>query len=74
MPTAVTRIRPDQAAFFGCLYYAALRPEEAVAHHAADCQLPSCGWGQLTLTHSTPQAPPRKHFPAGNYILEMLRI
>jgi integrase len=27
----VTRIRPELAAFFGCLYYAALRPEEAVA-------------------------------------------
>jgi hypothetical protein len=25
----VSRIRPDLAAFFGCLYYAALRPEEA---------------------------------------------
>ncbi len=25
---AVTRLRPDLAAFFGCLYYAALRPEK----------------------------------------------
>jgi integrase len=28
---AVARIRPALAAFFGCLYYAALRPEEAIA-------------------------------------------
>ena len=28
---AVARIRPDLAAFFGCLYYGALRPEEAIA-------------------------------------------
>jgi len=28
---AVARKRPELAAFFGCLYYAALRPEEAVA-------------------------------------------
>jgi hypothetical protein len=27
----VTRIRPELTAFFGCLYYAALRPAEAVA-------------------------------------------
>ena len=29
--TQVARTRPELAAFFGCLYYAALRPEEAVA-------------------------------------------
>jgi len=27
----VSRLRPELTAFFGCLYYAALRPEEAVA-------------------------------------------
>jgi hypothetical protein len=27
--TQVCHIRPELAAFFGCLYYAALRPEEA---------------------------------------------
>jgi len=31
IPAEVSRVRPDLAAFFGCLYYAALRPEEAVA-------------------------------------------
>jgi integrase len=52
---AVTRIRPGQAAFFGCLYYAALRPEEAVALRVGDCHLPSHGWGQLTLSRAAPR-------------------
>ena len=36
----VARIRPELAAFFGCLYYAALRPEEAVPLRRADLILP----------------------------------
>jgi integrase len=54
--TEVTRIRPDLAAFFGCLYYAALRPEETVALCLDDCDLPARGWGQLTLTRSCPRS------------------
>jgi hypothetical protein len=50
----VTRIRPELTAFLGCLYYAALRPAEAVALRASSCTLPSRGWGQLTLTASLP--------------------
>jgi integrase len=46
----VTQIRPELTAFFGCLYYAALRPAEAVALRADSCILPSRGWGQLILT------------------------
>jgi hypothetical protein len=41
---AVARIRPALAAFFGCLYYGALRPEEAIALRLADCHLPRHGW------------------------------
>jgi integrase len=52
----VTRIRPELTAFFGCLYYAALRPAEAVALRASSCTLPSRGWGQLTLTASLPRS------------------
>ena len=52
---AVARIRPELAAFFGCLYYAALRPEEAIALRAADCCFPDCGWGMLTLTAACPR-------------------
>jgi integrase len=52
----VTQIRPELTAFFGCLYYAALRPAEAVALRASSCTLPSRGWGQLTLTASLPRS------------------
>ena len=52
----VTQIRPELTAFFGCLYYAALRPAEAVALRASSCIIPSCGWGQLTLTGSLPRS------------------
>ena len=52
----VTRIRPELTAFFGCLYYAALRPAEAVTLRADSCILPSRGWGQLTLTGSLPRS------------------
>ncbi|GAA1872217.1 tyrosine-type recombinase/integrase [Pseudonocardia alni subsp. carboxydivorans] len=47
---------PGLVAFFGLLYYAALRPGEAVTLRAADLQLPAEGWGELLLTGSTPEA------------------
>ena len=52
----VTRIRPELTAFFGCLYYAALRPEEAVALRRDSLTLPASGWGQLTLTAALPRS------------------
>jgi integrase len=52
---AVARTRPELTAFFGCLYYAALRPEEAVALRLADCHLPGSGWGVLRLATATPR-------------------
>jgi integrase len=52
---AVARTRPEMTAFFGCLYYAALRPEEAVALRIADCNLPSSGWGMIRLAAATPR-------------------
>jgi len=52
---AVDRIQPEMTAFFGCLYYAALRPEEAVALRYADCHLPGTGWGMLRLAAATPR-------------------
>ncbi|PZH10607.1 site-specific integrase [Streptomyces sp. NTH33] len=36
-------------AFFGCLYYAAMRPAEAAALRSTQCHLPDKGWGTLTL-------------------------
>lgn len=38
-------------AFFGCLFYAALRPEEAVGMRRENlASLPDHGWGELILT------------------------
>ncbi|MFG3703589.1 hypothetical protein ACGF7U_02470 [Micromonospora sp. NPDC047670] len=43
-------------AFFACLYFAALRPSEALALREQDCHLPTTGWGRLTLVDNRPQA------------------
>jgi integrase len=43
-------------AYFGCLYYAALRPGEALGLRAVDCELPETGWGRLTVQESRPEA------------------
>ena len=51
----VARIRPELGAFFGCLYYAALRPEEAVALRRADLILPARGRGTIILTAACPR-------------------
>lgn len=51
----VDRIRPELAAFFGCLYYAALRPEEAVALHRDDLIVPEHGRGRIILTLACPR-------------------
>ncbi len=40
---------PRTLPFFGCLYYAALRPAEAVALRVGDCVLPAKGWGRIDL-------------------------
>jgi integrase len=43
-------------AFFGCLYYAGMRPAEVVALQASNCELPATGWGRLQLAGSEPWA------------------
>jgi integrase len=43
-------------AFFACLYFAALRPGEALGLRLQDCHLPKTGWGSLTLEKSRPTA------------------
>ena len=44
-------------AFFGCMYYAALRPEEAVELRPDNlASLPDDGWGELILTNSEPRS------------------
>jgi len=51
----VARTHPEVVAFFGCLYYAALRPEEATDLRRSCCTLPARGWGLLTLTTASPR-------------------
>jgi integrase len=51
----VARIRPELAAFFGCLYYAALRPEEAVSLGRDDLILPARGRGTMVLSAACPR-------------------
>jgi integrase len=51
----VSQVRPDLAAFFGCLYYAALRPEEAVALRRDDLILSARGRGTIILTAACPR-------------------
>ncbi|MCH6162625.1 tyrosine-type recombinase/integrase [Streptomyces marispadix] len=41
-------------AFFGCLYYAAMRPGEALGLRDGDCDLPETGWGRLTVEETRP--------------------
>jgi len=44
-------------AFFGCMYYAALRPEEAVELRPENLvSLPDQGWGELLLTGAEPRS------------------
>ncbi|WP_037863512.1 tyrosine-type recombinase/integrase [Streptomyces sp. NRRL S-340] len=43
-------------AFFGCLYYAAMRPAEAAALRSTQCHLPDKGWGTLTLRQGVVRA------------------
>lgn len=42
-------------AFFGCLYYAAMRPAEITYLRESACKLPEEGWGELVLSGSTPR-------------------
>jgi integrase len=41
---------------FAGMYYAGLRPEEAVAVALPDCRLPRSGWGRLIAHRTLPQA------------------
>jgi len=42
--------------FFAVLYYAALRPSEAVMLREADLHLPKAGWGRIVLSASASRA------------------
>ncbi|HEX3780690.1 MAG TPA: integrase [Pseudonocardiaceae bacterium] len=45
---------PRHVAFFGCLYYAGLRPEEAANLRERNLALPEEGWGTIILEGSAP--------------------
>ncbi|WAL93641.1 hypothetical protein [Streptomyces sp. Je 1-369] len=52
--TAVAELRgrgPHLEAFFGCMYYAAMRPAEVIHLRLEQCHLPETGWGMLNLAH-----------------------
>lgn len=46
-------------AFFGCMYYAGLRPGEVVALAKSNVILPASGWGELALNLSDPATAPQ---------------
>jgi integrase len=41
---------PHLEAFFGCMYYAAMRPAEVIHLQLSQCHLPKTGWGMPNLT------------------------
>lgn len=47
---------PRLIAFFALLYFAGLRPSEALALLVTDCDLPKQGWGTLRFAESVPYA------------------
>jgi integrase len=47
---------PSLVAFFGSMYFAALRPAEAATLRKRNLALPEEGWGELLLESSTPEA------------------
>jgi len=54
VPHVAPKVGGGLVAFYGCLYYAGVRPSEAIGLAATDCELPKQGWGQITLGGSTP--------------------
>jgi integrase len=66
LPEAVDRTQrsgPMLVGFFACLYYSALRPEEASMLRSHNLDLsPVDGWGWLTLEASAPMAIPRSRW------------
>jgi integrase len=42
-------------AMFACMYFAGLRPAEAVNLRKEDCELSKTGWGRIYLSRTTPE-------------------
>ncbi|MDB4873203.1 MAG: hypothetical protein JWL97_4207 [Gemmatimonadales bacterium] len=45
---------PRFVAFFACMFYGMLRPEEVCGLRVQDCELPAKGWGRLVLEKTDP--------------------
>jgi integrase len=58
MLTAATYVGARQGsrftAFYGCMFYAMMRPAEVARLTKAGCHLPATGWGRLTFGDSAP--------------------
>ena len=47
---------PRFVAFYGCMFYALMRPSEVAALTREGCQLPETGWGHLIFADASPAA------------------
>ncbi len=47
---------PRFTAFYGCMFYALMRPSEVAALTRAGCHLPETGWGHLVFGDASPAA------------------
>jgi integrase len=47
---------PRFVAFYGCMFYALMRPSEVAALTHEACYLPEAGWGYLTFADASPAA------------------
>jgi integrase len=45
---------PRFTAFYGCMFYALMRPSEVAALTTAGCHLPETGWGHLIFADASP--------------------
>ncbi len=47
---------PRFVAFYGCMFYAMMRPAEVISLSESGCHLPETGWGRLIFSDSSPAA------------------
>jgi hypothetical protein len=47
---------PRFVAFYGCMFYAMMRPSEVIALVKDGCHLPAEGWGRLIFAETSPAA------------------
>jgi hypothetical protein len=47
---------PRFVAFYGCMFYAMMRPSEVISLTRDGCDLPGHGWGRLIFADASPAA------------------